>query len=186
VLEEEAHMPVEMTIAHRLHPLFSARRSDWCTPEALLVRIRQFAPIGLDPCSNECSIVGATTEWTLRENGLARPWAGHGLVFVNPPYSRETVTAWVAKCASEGAGTDIIGLLPARTDTRWWQRYCAPRKALAGGPGSAAVCFLRGRLRFLGAPQSATFPSALVYWGQQRVEDFIRVVEPIGQLWVAS
>src|SRR6266545_925179 len=134
--------------AHRLAPLLSSAHADWCTPDPVLELVRLLGPIGLDPCSNERSIVGARVEWTAHDDGLARSWAGFGLVYVNPPYGRKTIAAWAAKCHAQGRRAEVVALLPARTDTRWWQMFCAP-------PGAQAVCFLAGRIRFLGARSHA-------------------------------
>ena len=46
----------------------------------------------------------------------------------------------------------MVCLLPARTDTRWWHDYCV----------KGEVMFLKGRLKFGDADNSAPFPSALV------------------------
>jgi phage N-6-adenine-methyltransferase len=139
--------------------LMSSDRPDWNTPLEVLTPIRLFGRIALDPCSNENSIVGAAREYRLDrgEDGLVLPWTGHSLVYVNPPYGRE-IGAWVDKAAVSGAssGADIIMLVPARTDASWFHRAARTAQAL---------CLWRGRLRFLGAPSSAPFPSALIYWG---------------------
>lgn len=138
--------------------LMTSVRPDWRTPANVLELVRQVGPIGLDPCSGPGSIVGAKTEWSLEngDDGLANSWAGHGLVYVNCPYGREIVQ-WVDKCDREGSGIDceIIALLPARTDAKWFQRLWYAQ----------ALCFWKGRIRFLGAPASAPFPSVIAYWG---------------------
>ena len=48
-----------------------------------------------------------------------------------------------------------VMLLPARTDTRWWESLIT----------ADALLFWRGRLRFVGAPAPAPFPSVIAYWG---------------------
>jgi hypothetical protein len=48
----------------------------------------------------------------------------------------------------------VVMLLPARTDTRWWHDYVIPY--------ASEIRFIRGRLKFGGAKNSAPFPSALV------------------------
>jgi hypothetical protein len=160
--------------------LLSSARPDWNTPEEILSLVRQLGPIGLDPCSNPTSLVGARVAWSLEtgDDGLAVPWRQAlwpdyvGLVYVNPPYGRE-IEPWAAKCAAEAApGCEIVALLPARTDAGWWQWHITTARA---------VCFWRGRLRFLGAESSAPFPSALAYWGA-RVGRFRAVFGPHG--WI--
>ncbi len=50
-----------------------------------------------------------------------QPWEGK--VFINPPYGR-SIGLWVRKAFEESArGALVVCLLPARTDTRWWQDY---------------------------------------------------------------
>lgn len=135
---------------------YSSARDDWCTPPEVLDRVRRVGQIGLDPCWNPNAITDAGTRLEGRNtDGLSVPWSGHGLVYVNPPYGRK-IGKWVRKCCDEARdGVEIIALLPARTDTRWF-------------PWDAtALAFWRGRLTFLDAPHPAPFPSVLAYWGPQ-------------------
>lgn len=150
----------------------------WCTPKNVLDAVSEFnggEPIGLDPCSNERSIVDARTTWNFDGevgiDGLAQEWCGHGLVFVNPPYGDE-LSLWMRKIRLEAAnGVEIIALVPSRTDCGWFQlAWRAP-----------AICFWKGRLRFLGAPSSAPFPSALLYFGE-RVYRFADVFSSNGHV----
>ena len=53
-------------------------------------------------------------------------------------------------------GALVVCLLPARTDTRWWWDYAR----------RGQVWFLRGRLKFGKAKNSAPFPSAVVIFGR--------------------
>lgn len=127
---------------------------DWRTPEPVLERVRQLGPIGLDPCTDADNPCGAGVYYTRR--GLDLPWAGHGLVYVNPPYGR-AVGHWLVKCAAEAReGVEIVALVPSRTDTSWWHAAYATCQSVA---------FWRGRLTFVGAPSPAPFPSCLIYWG---------------------
>ena len=71
---------------------------------------------------------------------------------MNPPYGRG-IGAWVKKAYETAqAGTPVVCLLPARTDTKWWHDYCA----------HGLVHFVRGRLKFGNGKNSAPFPSAIV------------------------
>ena len=76
---------------------------------------------------------------------------------MNPPYGRE-ISYWVEKARSEAErGSLVVGLLPARTDTKWWQEHVQ---------GHADVRFIAGRLKFGNAKSAAPFPSAIaVWWG---------------------
>ena len=155
--------------------LLSSAKDDWRTPAGLLRLVRQIGPIALDPCSADGSLVHAVREYRLdrREDGLRLPWAVGGLVYCNPPYG-DVIRPWTRRIAREAAsGVEIVALLPARVDTAWW-------RDVSGAP---AICFWRGRLTFIGAPNPATFPSAICYFGP-RVERFVEVFAPCG--WITS
>jgi hypothetical protein len=175
--------------------LFSSELDDWNTPEVVLERVRQVAPIGLDPCSNAQSIVGALFEWRLArgEDGLVRSWGGFGLVFVNPPYGR-ALARWAEKIRREAeSGVEIVVLVPHRTDTQWYSHLA---------PAVRAKCEWRGRLHhprgvadsrqaslFGGAPERvevdegpAAFPSVVLYCGP-KVERFAAAFETAGEVW---
>ena len=54
-------------------------------------------------------------------------------------------------------GTIVVCLVPARTDTKWFQDYCL----------KGEVRFIRGRLTFEGAKNPAPFPSAIVIFSKE-------------------
>lgn len=134
----------------------------WTTPSALLRKLYAvFGTFDLDPCSPTSNPrkapVQARMYFTASDDGLTLPW--HGIVFVNPPYGRE-IKQWVHKARHEvieRRAALVVALLPARTDTGWWQNEIAER---------AYAVLLRGRLSFADT-NPAPFPSALVVWGAQ-------------------
>lgn len=143
-----------------LAPLLSSARMSWNTPKWILDLLVPLGRIGLDPCSNELSLVPAPTRWDEIADGLSRPWRMHGLVFVNPPYGR-ALPRWIDKAIAEAdLGAEIVLLTPARPDTRWYDRVIL---------GGATVGFLRGRVAFDGASAGAPFPSALLYLGNRHI-----------------
>src|SRR5207249_1633363 len=84
--------------------------------------------------------------------GLSRDW--HGICWMNPPYGRRIIL-WIEKAYTESAingNALVVCLLPARTDTNWFHKYCV----------YGEIRFLKGRLRFKGAEGSAPFPSMIV------------------------
>lgn len=98
-----------------------------------------------------------------RRDALTRDWhalADGGAVYLNGPYTPSLLRQFLAKAVETSTqGTDVVGLVPASTDTRWWHDYVTSSRA--------SVEFLRGRLRF-GGPHAtggpAMFGSALVVW----------------------
>lgn len=92
---------------------------------------------------------------------LNAPWniGGGGSAFCNPPYGR-ALGAWVRKAYEEAqAGTTVVLLIPARTDTAYFHDYIY---------GKAEIRFLRGRLHFEDEDGNrfppAPFPSMVVIY----------------------
>jgi phage N-6-adenine-methyltransferase len=139
----------------------SAVSETWTTPKELLEPLYSvFGAFDLDPCSptsnKRTAPVKARAYYTEADDGLSLPW--FGTVYMNPPYGR-SIHKWTAKAKAEveqGNADMVIGLLPARLDTRYAHRDIK---------GSASVFFLQGRLKFGNAEQVAPFPSCLVVWG---------------------
>jgi hypothetical protein len=65
-------------------------------------------------------------------------------------------------------GATVVCLVPARTDTRWWQDCCT----------AGEVRFVRGRLRFGGTATGAPFPSAVVVF-RDELRDVSGVTEGV-------
>jgi hypothetical protein len=171
-----------------------SKNSNWCTPRKVVDLLLEMGPIALDPCSSRESIIPATRHVMLPEDGLAEgfDWAkavpGKGSIFVNPPYGR-TIGRWTGRTKETaerlvGRGRDVYLLVPARVDTEWWHGDVVP--------AFDAILFYGERLGFhLTAVQAdlpkgklrpgATFPSALVYFGD-RTKAFRRVFA--GEGWI--
>lgn len=123
--------------------LASSASDRWFTPPDLLREITAFLGEDyLDPCP-------ARLPDEAIQSGLWLAW--HGRVYVNPPYGR-AIAPWIRKAVTEPVD-ELLLLVPARTDTAWFQPLFA-----------YPICFLRGRLHFSEGGR-ATFPSALVYIG---------------------
>lgn len=137
--------------------VFSSESSEWYTPGHIIELARTvLGEIDLDPASCEVAnrTVQATRYYAREDNGLLQPW--YGKVWMNPPYGKQ-IKAWVDRLLNQyetGAVSAALALLPARTDSAWFQPV-----------HNYARCWLRGRLRFMGAESSAPFPSVVVYLG---------------------
>lgn len=123
-----------------LAPLFSSASVHWATPKALYRDLDAEFHFTLDPCPLRAS-----------EGGLLCSWAGER-VYCNPPYGRG-VSKWLAKMREPDIA---VYLLPARTDTKWWHEYAMQ---------ADEIRFLRGRLKFGDATNSAPFPSVILVYG---------------------
>lgn len=133
--------------------LFSSASVEWETPQELFDGLHHRFGFTLDVCAT-AENAKCPRYFTRAENGLAQDWGGERC-WMNPPYGKE-IGEWVRKAQGEAEkGALVVGLLPVRTDTRWWQQSVI---------GHADVRYIAGRLRFGKARNSAPFPSALVLW----------------------
>jgi transcriptional regulator with XRE-family HTH domain len=138
----------------------SSGNNSWETPAELAEAMsRAVSGFDLDPCAatgdRRRARVKARVLLTEADDGLSVPWSGK--VFVNPPYGRG-ISDWIRKCHNEAQrGCMVVGLIPARPDSRYWHEYVAK--------GHADVFMLRGRLKFGDGQNSAPFPSCVVAWG---------------------
>jgi site-specific DNA-methyltransferase (adenine-specific) len=123
--------------------LFSSKTPSHATPEALYRELDAEFRFTLDPCPLNDSQI-----W----DGALMSWAGHR-VFCNPPYGRG-IAGWLMKAREAECA---VYLLPARTDTRWWHNYALK---------ADEIRFIRGRLKFGDATNSAPFPSVILIYGK--------------------
>ena len=128
---------------------FSSATDLWETPQSFFDKYNAIYFFTTDVCALP-SNAKCNTFFTPEQDGLKQNW--NGVCWMNPPYGR-TIKHWVKK-AYESAlnGTTVVCLLPSRTDTAWWHDYCI----------KGQIEFIRGRLKFGNATNSAPFPSAVV------------------------
>lgn len=118
--------------------MFSSASDHWATPNETYEALDKEFNFNDDPCP-----IGGG-------GGLERQWGER--TFVNPPYSE--IKEWVAYGFNQAQkGKTVVMLIPSRTDTRWWHDYVMKAKEIR---------FIKGRLKFNGAKNSAPFPSAIV------------------------
>lgn len=155
---------------------FSSSKDEWNTPLEIVQRVRVVfgGYIDLDPCGSiDGGCVGANTTFTVAEDGLILPWLGK--VYMNPPYGR-SATKWVDKALTEyvkGNASEMIILVAARTDTRWFW---------ALGEAADCWCAIKGRLHFSNSVNAAPFPSAMFYLGQNKGK-FYEEFKDMGHIW---
>ena len=131
------------------------RREDWGTPPGLFNDLDEILGFEID--------LAAT-----KENALCKEFVSpeqdflsiksperltDGWAWCNPPYGKRGCGAWVKQILKMRKS---VTLVPASVGTQWF----APVWDLA-----SYVFFIRGRLRFVGAPGPAQFDSCLVIKG---------------------
>lgn len=150
----------------------------WCTPPSILDSVRETfgGDIGLDPCSNEHSLVNAQVEYRLPvRDGLKEPW-DMPTIYVNPPYGSDSergtrIIHWFQRMVEAARqGSEVIALVPVAPNTRHWKELVFPV--------AQAICFLSApRLKFYiegqEDPKGAPMSCAVIYYGP-RPSEFAR------------
>tara|TARA_R110000796_G_scaffold60220_13_gene139066 strand:- start:15546 stop:16076 length:531 start_codon:yes stop_codon:yes gene_type:complete len=157
--------------------MFSSESNEWRTPQDFYEKLNRTFQFNLDPCATDDS-AKCKKYFTEADDGLTHSWAGHQ-VFMNPPYGRG-IDKWLEKAfkESENKNTTIVCLIPARTDTKYWHKYCMK---------ADEIYFVKGRLKFVQATDAngkplpskaccntAPFPSAVVVFRGPPVEGMAR------------
>lgn len=135
---------------------YSSKTDLWSTPQKLFDELNAEFHFTLDPCSTNENAKCAKF-YTKNEDGLLQDWDNE-IVFMNPPYGRE-IGKWV-RMADRTAqrGGVVVALLPARTDTIWFQKNIYKKYEIR---------FLKGRLYFGDGTGRAPFPNMVVIFKQK-------------------
>lgn len=181
----------------------SAGSVEWCTPKTIIDAVKEAfgGEIGLDPCSNSESIVGAKVEYILPEHdGLTDPWDA-GTIYVNPPFgksymhkvTREIMGAKEFQAFKKSDPAPDLSVWKQSSIVDWVNRCVDARKNLASViallpaavdtkywqetvlRNASSVCFVKGRIRFNGAAASAPMACAIVGW-MPMAEDNLRFI----------
>lgn len=130
-----------------IQALFKSQIVHWATPSAVYEALNGEFGFDFDPCP----LGGGDTD------GLATllcSWRGKR-VFCNPPYG-PGLDKWLKR----GLEADVaVFLIPARTDTKWFHEIVLLK--------ASEIRFIKGRLRFGEAVNSAPFPSMLVIFRRE-------------------
>ena len=130
-----------LKLAEPCHVSHNSVENEWYTPSKFIEAARTvMGSIDLDPASCELAqqTVQAGQYFTIDDNGLNKEW--HGNVWLNPPYSKESVGLFAAKLVEETANlSQAIVLVNNATDTQWFHEIASV---------ATAICFVRGRIKF--------------------------------------
>jgi len=137
--------------------LFSSENHKWETPDLIFNDLNRVFNFTLDVCATNKNTKIPENYFSPADNGLEKDWQNN-VCFMNPPYGRD-VQDWVKKAYNESLkGTTVVALVPARTDTKWFQDCWK----------ADYLYFIKGRVKFKdedgNSTGSATFPSVLVIW----------------------
>lgn len=165
-------------VQKRPHVSYNTGNNEWYTPQDYIVAAREvMGNIDLDPASSEIAnrTVGADIYYTAETNGLDKPWKGN--VWMNPPYAAELIKQFADKFVEELDNIqECMILVNNATESMWFLKFITHANA---------VCFPRGRVRFLdpeGNPGAPLQGQAVIYRGKH-TEKFIKLFSEKG--WCA-
>lgn len=162
------------------HVSHNSGNNEWYTPPAFIQAAREaMGSIQVDPASSAIAnkTVGAETFYTIDDDGLVKPWRGN--VWMNPPYAQPLVAQFSEAVADKYDKKEIkraCVLVNNATETAWFQRMLS---------SAAAVCFLRGRVRFLdaaGEPSGAPLQGQAVLYLGENPYRFAKSFAELGQV----
>ena len=140
---------------------FESKKQEYETPDKLFQVLDNEFHFTIDVCA-DANNTKVKLFYSEKDDALLQDW--FGVCWMNPPYGRE-ISKWVKKAYEESVNCRLIKckltvcLLPARTDTKWWNEYVMK---------ADAIHFIKGRLKFSNMDNSAPFPSAIVIFGLYR------------------
>ena len=132
-----------MREAVKNHRAIGTGENEWYTPQEYADMAREvMGCIDLDPASNEQAnqVIRAETFYTKDDDGLTKRWTGN--VWLNPPYSRDLMPAFVDKLKQsyiDGEVESAILVSHNNTDTGWFHNLASVANA---------ICFPKKRIRF--------------------------------------
>lgn len=132
--------------------MFSSATCEWATPPELFKALDAEFGFTCDVCATADN-AKCKEFYSPEQDGLAQEWTG--VCWCNPPYGRE-IGKWVRKAAESRC--IVVMLLLARTDTKWFHDYIY---------GKTEIRFIKGRLKFGDAKNSAPFPSIIVIFKRE-------------------
>lgn len=157
----------DILVAMKSRIVFSRESDEWSTPPDFFAKLHEQHCFTLDAAasfqnSTVTNYFGLDHVLRDQRDALAVPnWADFGKsIWCNPPYSLGA--KFIAKAVEATTkGATVVMLLPARTDTKWYQTYVWDTVKECFRPG-VHVNFVKGRLKFGGSQTGAPFPSIVV------------------------
>ncbi len=158
------------------HVSHATGENEWYTTPELIQSVKDvLGEIDCDPASSEIAnrTVRAKEFYTKEDDGLKQKWGRR--VFLNPPYAQPLISQFADTLVSKVLNNEISAacvLVNNATETKWFN-------AILGI--ASAVCFIKGRVRFLdktGNPTGSPLQGqAMLYIGEEKelfAEKFIQ------------
>ena len=122
----------------------SSNSTEYQTPKDFYDKLNKIFKFRLDPCTTEDNPLRTEKYITKFYNGLTVPWDEN--TYVNPPFGKG-ISRWLYHMYSQATiheDKKYVMLLPARTDTKWFQE-----EIMNMYKDDSVIYFLKGRLKFV-------------------------------------
>jgi len=126
----------------------SSKSINYLTPKPFFDKLNSIFHFKCDPAADCNNNLGLDYFFTEDNDGLSQKWLHNS--FINPPFGKG-IDDWILKMQMECAANFqniYVMLLPARTDTRWFQDLIWNDKEIECGR-IAVIHFIKGRLKFV-------------------------------------
>lgn len=161
------------------HVSNNSGNNEWYTPPSIVDLARSvMGVIDFDPASSDVAnlTVKASEYVTEDMDGLKAQW--HGRVWLNPPYSSPLISQFceaTVAAYTDGKIQEACVLTNNATETRWLQDLFSV---------ASAVCFLKGRIKFLdkdGVASNAPLQGQCITYIGKNAGRFIDVFSEVGR-----
>ena len=145
-------------------PFFSSTKQTWKTPKLLYKALDNEFHFTFDPCPNNAKFDGLKIAW--QKSNFVNPPFSNQRQWIKKAYEESNTYIW-KKCIKNGHYPQLfktcVLLLPARPDTRIFHEIIFPY--------ASQIRFIKGRLHYNDAKNSALFPSMIVVFDNDRGYD---------------
>lgn len=144
---------------------FDSLKQEWTTPQDLFDKLNKEFNFNFDLAADETN-TKCKKFFSKEDNALSKEW--HGRCWLNPPYGEKNyrISDWVKKCFEEVYSYErcdiVVILIPARTNTKWWNNYIMKAQE---------VRFILGRPKFGNAIHGLPQPLALVVFDSRQMNN---------------
>lgn len=137
---------------------FNSNKQEWETPQSLFNQLNQRFNFTFDLAASATN-TKCNNFYSEEDNSLSKIWTNE-IYWLNPPYGgtkENKLENWIKK-AYEAQNCTVVCLIPARTNTNWWHKYCMD---------SAEIIFINGRPKFNNATHGLPQPLSIVVFNDK-------------------
>lgn len=137
----------------------SSRTEEYGTPLEMYQKLNKIFKFKIDPATTPDNPLRTEVFYTKEQDGLKKEWNRN--TFINPPFGKKDkkngketdITNWIYHMYSQATiheNKKYVMLLPARTDTKWFQEMI-----LTDFKDDSVIYFVKGRQKFINPEYNA-------------------------------